>query len=198
MPTQTALAAIAGFEMSAGRVMILLQEQPTFMPPDTLYADDFVIWTERQADALRAAARAGSNLPLDWNHLAEEIESLGSEKLEKVEALLNAILVHLMMLAASPAERPRAKWMREVEEFRDQVERVLRRNPSIRAQLDDMIAREMASAVRLTGRRLREHGEEVAGEPVLSASGASRPRCAKRCRRACFRSKVREPSSRSR
>lgn len=137
------------------------------MPPNTLYEDDFVVWTERQSEALRQAARAGSNLPLDWDHLAEEIESLGSEKQEKVEALLNGILVHLIMLGASPAERPRAKWMREVEEFRDQVERVLRRNPSIRAQLSEMIGREMASAVRIALRRLREYDEAEAAEPVL-------------------------------
>jgi hypothetical protein len=45
-----------------------------------LYEEDFVRWTEQQAAALRAAARAGTNLPLDWENLAEEIDSLGDHK----------------------------------------------------------------------------------------------------------------------
>lgn len=42
-----------------------------------LYEEDFVRWTEQQAAALRAAARAAINLPLDWENLAEGIDSLG-------------------------------------------------------------------------------------------------------------------------
>ncbi len=43
----------------------------------TLYDEDFVAWAEHQAEALRAAARGGSNQALDWENLAEEIEDLG-------------------------------------------------------------------------------------------------------------------------
>ena len=42
---------------------------------DMLYDQDFVLWTVQQAAALRRAKT--SNLPLDWENLAEEIESLG-------------------------------------------------------------------------------------------------------------------------
>jgi len=45
-----------------------------------LYQQDFVRWTEEQSSALREAARFGTNLPLDWENLAEEIESLGSSQ----------------------------------------------------------------------------------------------------------------------
>ena len=40
-----------------------------------LYEQDFFLWTKEQAAALRLAKN--SNLPLDWENLAEEIESLG-------------------------------------------------------------------------------------------------------------------------
>lgn len=43
------------------------------MATDTLYENDFFAWTEQQAEVLRRAAREGSNLPLDWENLAEEI-----------------------------------------------------------------------------------------------------------------------------
>ena len=42
-----------------------------------LYDEDFVRWTEQQAAALRQAAGLDVNLPLDWENLAEEIDSLG-------------------------------------------------------------------------------------------------------------------------
>ena len=41
-----------------------------------LYDRDFFLWTQEQATALRAVK--DSNLPLDWDNLAEEIESLGN------------------------------------------------------------------------------------------------------------------------
>ena len=37
-----------------------------------LYEQDFFLWTKEQAAALRLAKN--SNLPLDWENLAEEIE----------------------------------------------------------------------------------------------------------------------------
>jgi hypothetical protein len=39
-----------------------------------LYDRDFFLWTQEQSAALRQAK--DSNLPLDWENLAEEIESL--------------------------------------------------------------------------------------------------------------------------
>ena len=46
----------------------------------TLYDEDFLAWTKDQAEALRSAARDRSNRRLDWENLAEEIESLGTSK----------------------------------------------------------------------------------------------------------------------
>ncbi|MBV9018118.1 MAG: DUF29 family protein, partial [Alphaproteobacteria bacterium] len=37
----------------------------------TLYDEDFVAWTEQQAEALRSAGRGRTNQPLDWENLAE-------------------------------------------------------------------------------------------------------------------------------
>jgi hypothetical protein len=42
-----------------------------------LYDRDFFLWTQKQSAALRGAK--GSNLPLDWENLAEEIESLENQ-----------------------------------------------------------------------------------------------------------------------
>jgi Domain of unknown function DUF29 len=46
----------------------------------THYDEDFVAWSQQQAEALRAAARGGSNQVIDWQNLAEEIEGLGKSR----------------------------------------------------------------------------------------------------------------------
>jgi len=42
-----------------------------------LHDKDFVAWSKEQAEALRVAVRSGSSQKLDWENLAEEVESLG-------------------------------------------------------------------------------------------------------------------------
>jgi predicted YcjX-like family ATPase len=63
-----------------------------------LYDEDFVRWTEEQAAALRQAKR--SNLPLDWENLAEEIESLGRSDRRELRLQITRILRHLLKLEA--------------------------------------------------------------------------------------------------
>ena len=73
-----------------------------------LYDQDFFLWTKEQAAALRRAKE--SNLPLDWENLAEEIESLGKSDRRQLTSQIRRILRHLLKLEASPAARPRAGW----------------------------------------------------------------------------------------
>ena len=73
-----------------------------------LYDQDFFLWTEEQAAALRRAK--SSNLPLDWENLAEEIESLGKSDRRELTSQIRRILRHLLKLEASPATRPHAGW----------------------------------------------------------------------------------------
>ena len=72
-----------------------------------LYEEDFVRWTEEQSSALRKAARIGTNLPLDWENLAEEIESLGRTLSLELRSPIAVILEHLLKLEHSPAIDPR-------------------------------------------------------------------------------------------
>jgi hypothetical protein len=72
-----------------------------------LYEEDFVRWTEEQSSALRDAAGVGTNLPLDWENLAEEIESLGRSQRYELRSRLAVILEHLIKLEHSLAIDPR-------------------------------------------------------------------------------------------
>ena len=139
---------------------------------DTLYEQDFVVWTETQAEALRAAARAGSNQPLDYENLAEEIGDLGSEIRHKVESLARQIMIHLLKLACSSTPTPRGVWMSEVAAWRVQLSRRLARNPSLRTDFDGIVQAELPTAVDIVEREFRYHHEP----PATDALGAWRAR----------------------
>src|SRR4051794_12819538 len=96
---------------------------------NALYDADFVVWTERQGAELRQLAREGSNLPLDWETLAEEIESLGRRDRHDVESFVRLITIHLLKLGFSPAQDTPATWMDEADEFRLQLRQALKDSP---------------------------------------------------------------------
>jgi uncharacterized protein DUF29 len=72
----------------------------------SVYEQDFVRWAETQAETLRRAAEDGSNLPLDWYNLAEEIESLGRSQRRELRSRLATIIEHLLKLQFSSAVEP--------------------------------------------------------------------------------------------
>lgn len=128
---------------------------------DTLYDTDFVRWTERQADALRQAAREGSNLPIDWENLAEEIESVGKRDRREAESYVARLIEHLLKLAYSPAVNPRAGWQDEVAHLRVQLHRVLRDSPSLHARIEEIVDGEIDRASRHAFESLSLRGEST-------------------------------------
>ncbi len=126
-----------------------------------LYEEDFVRWTEQQSRALREAAGIGTNLPLDWENLAEEVESLGRSERRELRSRLAVILEHLLKLEHSPATDPRRGWIETVARERSQIELLLEDSPSLRDEVGAMIARASSRAADLTARLLRLQGENV-------------------------------------
>ena len=134
-------------------------------PIETTYDRDFVEWTREQAKALRAAKDAGVNLDLDWEHLAEEIEDMGKSERREVASRISTIIEHLLKLQCSGATRPRAGWMATIARERDRVRRVLEDSPSLRGELDRIVATEMISAGKITTRTMQDHRDQVAPFP---------------------------------
>lgn len=124
-----------------------------------LYDRDFVRWTEEQAKALRLARHAGSNLPLDWENLAEEVESLGGSTRNELGSRLAVIIEHLLKLEHSPAVDPRRGWVETVFRERARIDSLLARNPSLRRELPDMFDDEFRRTKRLTLTLLAHYGE---------------------------------------
>lgn len=92
---------------------------------------DFYLWTQRQAAELRRAAAAGSNLPLDWENLAEQIESLGARDRRELYSRLVRVIEHLLKLQFAPMEEPRRLWHLSVVNQRSDLKAVLRESPSL-------------------------------------------------------------------
>ena len=81
---------------------------------DREYDTDLALWADSQARARRDAGHAGTNLPIDWENVAEEIEALGKSQARELASRVAIILVHLMKLEASPASEPRAGWQETI------------------------------------------------------------------------------------
>ncbi len=126
-----------------------------------LYEADFVRWTERQSDALRKAAGVGTNLPLNWENLAEEIESLGRSQRRELHNRIAGILEHLLKLEHSPATDPRRGCIETIARQRSEIELLLNDSPSLRQDVARIITEEAPRAAHLTTRVLHVYGEYV-------------------------------------
>jgi hypothetical protein len=124
-----------------------------------LYQEDTVAWAEQQAAALRAAARGGSNQALDWEKLAEEIESLGASQRSALAGHVMRIIQHLVKLEYSSAVEPRGGWRRTIRLARLQAQRRVEDSPSLKPQLGQFVAAETARGIELAISDLEEHGE---------------------------------------
>ena len=132
----------------------------------TLYDLDFLRWTEEQAAALRRAK--GSNLPLanltlDWENLAEEIESLGKSERKGLRSQILRILRHLFKLEASSISEPKRGWEESVGDAREEIEATLQDSPSLRREVPRLVAEQTARAAKLAARDLERHGEIAEG-----------------------------------
>lgn len=125
----------------------------------TLYDEDFIAWSKQQAEALRAAARAGSNLPVDWKNLAEEVDTLGASERRALHSQVQRIIRHLLKLEYSPATEPRRGWHETLGDARSEVELVLEMSPSLKKEVGATIQAELPRGIRGAIRELERYGE---------------------------------------
>jgi hypothetical protein len=125
----------------------------------SLYERDFAAWSKHQAEALRAAGRGGSNQPLDWENLAEEIEDLGISQRSALRSQIMRIIQHLVKLEHSPSIEPRSGWRRTIQLARLQAQKRIEDNPSLKPELGRFIADETRRGIELAIADLEEHGE---------------------------------------
>lgn len=91
------------------------------------YETDLYEWTKAQGDALR---RRASN-ELDWDNLAEEIETLGRSDRRQIGSRLENLILHLLKWRYQP-EQQCGGWRGSMLEARHRLERLLDESPSLR------------------------------------------------------------------
>lgn len=129
------------------------------MDQPSLYDDDIVTWTEQQAAALRELARRPdlSNV-LDWENVAEEIESVGRSHLQAVESLLAQTLAHLLERLSAPGSSSAERWRKEIGTF--QIAAMGRYERSMRQRVN-------WDKVWLLGRELAKLGLTAYGDTLI-------------------------------
>ena len=110
--------------------------------PGDDYETDFLRWTERQADALRARDLA----QIDWHNLIEEVESLGKSQRKELMSRVTIILIHLLKYQFSGDLRPKAGWRNTLLAQRDDLAELLEINPSLKREVESVMDRKYGMA----------------------------------------------------
>jgi hypothetical protein len=115
-----------------------------------LYDTDFLQWTEQQAQLLRRRAETANNDDLDYQNLAEEIESAGASQKRQVRSHLALIFEHLLKWRYRPNER-RPSWEATLVLQRYDLRALFEDSPSLRS-----FAEHVLSAAFTNGRQAAE------------------------------------------
>lgn len=124
------------------------------------YEADVLAWSEQQSALLRRiGAGEAVNGQVDWENVAEEIESVGQYERRTLVSHVRTVIEHLAKLQASPALEPRAGWQDTVMRVRLEIEDLLDTSPSLRPTLEAVIARQQPRALKLVASAMALHGE---------------------------------------
>ena len=129
-----------------------------------LYETDFYAWAKNQAQALRQFQATRPTLPLDLEHLIDEVDGLADANLAAVESQLRRIMIHFLKLEHSPAEPPRRKWAVSIIDAQAEIDDRL--TPALRHDVEPRLARQYANARRIAKGELIDHDEPEAAASV--------------------------------
>ena len=120
------------------------------------YDIDLTLWSEQQAALLRrrAAGELINEADLDWEHIAEEIESVGGNTRRELRNRLVRLLQHLLKWQYQPEHRSRS-WRATIRTQRLEIEDLLADNPSLKAKLPELF---LAAYPRARAEALEETG----------------------------------------
>ena len=102
------------------------------MSKATLYNQDFLLWTQQQAECLKKGRWA----ELDVEHLVEELEALGRSEQKELGSYLQVLLMHLLKCQYQP-ERKTKSWVNTISNSRNQIQDCLEDTPSLQCFLED-------------------------------------------------------------
>ena len=108
------------------------------------YEKDFYSWALHNAQLLRE----GRFAELDIEHLAEELEDMGKSDRRSLENRCIILIAHLLKWEYQPSHRS-SNWKRSIDEQRLRIDRLIRKNPSLKPYLATAVADVYRDAVKL-------------------------------------------------
>ena len=108
----------------------------------SLYDTDFHAWANEQAEAVR---RRSWN-ELDWENVAEELETLGRQTENELFSHYRVLLLHLLKWVLQPNLQG-ASWRGTIKEQRRAIARHIRKNPSLKSSDQEIFAEAYEAAV---------------------------------------------------
>lgn len=101
-----------------------------------LHDRDFNLWVEETKKAI--LTRDFENM--DWDNLLDEIDDMGKSEKRSLESYLEQLIAHLLKLSywESEKERNYRHWKAEVINFRNRINRLLKRNPSFHKYMKEI------------------------------------------------------------
>ena len=102
------------------------------MNKSTNYEQDFHAWTTQNV----ALIRQGRFAELDFEHIAEELDSMGASERRELLNRLQILLMHLLKFQFQPERRGKS-WKLTIIHQRTAIERLLKQSPSLRRLLED-------------------------------------------------------------
>lgn len=122
-----------------------------------IYENDFLLWSEQQA----AALRAGNLAVLDREGLIEELESMGNFDRRALRSQFSNILEHLLKLQFSNSTAPHGKWLGELRQFRKEAHGIYVDEPGIVRYQDDLFAKAWKLGLEAAEANFRDFRETV-------------------------------------
>ena len=98
-----------------------------------LHERDFNLWLEQ----IKIKIQNQDFDDMDWESLIDEIEDMGASQKRALDSYMQRLIEHILKLKywQSEADRCRNGWMAEVSNFRSRINRILKKNPSLRNYL---------------------------------------------------------------
>jgi Domain of unknown function DUF29 len=108
-----------------------------------VYELDFQSWANRQAEALRSR----DSEVLDWEHLAEEIESMAASQQRELTSHLKTLLTHSLKWQWESDQRS-FSWKNSIENARDEISDLLEQSPSLKTKIAGALPKAYKRAIR--------------------------------------------------
>ncbi|MEO1464688.1 MAG: DUF29 domain-containing protein [Cyanobacteria bacterium J06633_1] len=98
-----------------------------------LHERDLNLWIEE----IKAKIKSRDFEGMDWESLIDEIDDMGASQKRALDSYMQRLIEHILKLKywQSEVENCRNGWMAEVSNFRSRINRILKKNPSLKNYL---------------------------------------------------------------